>query len=60
MPAVELLRKYIRGLHIDSPVSYVQGRDPECGNAFAAFAPTAQQSSAGFDVVLRFTAVRRA
>ena len=50
----------IRGLHIDSPVSYVQGRDPECGNAFAAFAPTAQQSSAGFDVVLRLTAVRRA
>ena len=49
----------IRGLHIDSPVSYVQGRDLEYGNAFAAFAPTAQQSAAGFDVVLRFTAVRR-
>jgi len=49
----------IRGLHIDSPVSHVQGRDPEYGNAFAAFAPKAQQSSAGFDVVLRFTAVRR-
>jgi len=49
----------IRGLHIDSPVSYVQGRDLEYGNAFAAFAPTAQQSAAGFDVALRFTAVRR-
>jgi len=49
----------IRGLRIESPVSHVQGRDPEYGNAFAAFAPTAQQSAAGFDVVLRFTAVRR-
>src|SRR5260370_1298630 len=48
-----------RGLHFDSPVSYVQGRDLEYGNAFAAFTPTAQQSAAGFDVVLRFTAVRR-
>jgi len=35
----------IRGLHIDSPVSYVQGRDLEYGNAFAAFAPTAQQTA---------------
>ncbi len=49
----------IRGLHIDSPVSYAQSRDPQYGNAFAAFAPTAQQSAAGFDVLLRFTAVRR-
>jgi transglutaminase-like putative cysteine protease len=49
----------IRGLHISSPVSYVQGLDAEYGNAFAAFTPTRQQSSAGFDVVLRFTAVRR-
>src|SRR5260370_14646927 len=49
----------IHGLHFDSPVSYTQGRDLEYGNAFAAFTPTAQQSAAGFDVVLRFTAVRR-
>jgi transglutaminase-like putative cysteine protease len=49
----------IVGLHIDSPVSYVQGRDPEYGNAFAAFTPSAPQSAAGFDVVLRFNAVRR-
>jgi transglutaminase-like putative cysteine protease len=48
----------IRGLHIDSPVSYVQGRDAEYGNAFAVFTPTMQQSAAGFDVVMRFTAVR--
>src|SRR6266480_3029407 len=45
----------IRGLRIASPVSHVQGRDPEYGNAFAAFAPTAQQSAAGFDVVLPLT-----
>src|SRR5713226_510681 len=49
----------IRGLHFDSPASYIQGRDLEYGNEFAAFSPTAQQSAAGFDVVLRFTAVRR-
>jgi transglutaminase-like putative cysteine protease len=49
----------IRDLRIDSPVNYVQGRDPQYGNAFASFAPTAQQSAAGFDVLLRFTAVRR-
>src|SRR6267142_2250913 len=49
----------IRGLRIDSPVNYVQGRDPEYANAFATFAPTMQQSAAGFDAVLRFTAVRR-
>jgi len=49
----------IRGLHMESPVSHVQGRDPEYGNAFAAFTPTMQQSAAGFGVLLRFTAVRR-
>jgi transglutaminase-like putative cysteine protease len=49
----------IRGLQIDSPVNYTQGRDREYGNAFAAFTPTAQQSAGGFDVLLRFTAVRR-
>ena len=49
----------IRSLHIDSPVSYSQGRDTEYGNSFATFTPTAQQSAPGFDVSLRFTAVRR-
>jgi transglutaminase-like putative cysteine protease len=49
----------IRGLRMVSPVSYVEGRDPEYANAFAAFAPTMQQSAVGFDVVLRFTATRR-
>ncbi len=48
----------VRGLHIDSPVGYAQGRDAEYGNRFAVFTPTAQQSAAGFDAVLQFTAVR--
>ena len=49
----------VRGLRIDSPVGYAQGSDAEYGNKFAVFTPTAQQSAAGFDVVLRFTAIRR-
>jgi transglutaminase-like putative cysteine protease len=49
----------IRGLHIDSPVSYVQGRDLEYGNAFAMFTPSQPQSASGFDVTIRFTATRR-
>jgi transglutaminase-like putative cysteine protease len=49
----------IRSLHIDSPVWYSQGRDPEYGNRYALFTPTTKQSAAGFDVTLRFIAVRR-
>jgi transglutaminase-like putative cysteine protease len=49
----------VRGLQIDSPVGYSQGSDAEYGNRFAVFTPNTQQSAAGFDVVLRFTAVRR-
>lgn len=49
----------IRGLRIESAVSHVRGHDPEYGNAFADFTPTMGQSATGFDVVLRFTAVRR-
>jgi len=49
----------IHGLQIDSPVTHVLGQDPEYGNAFAAFTPTRRQSVAGFDVLLRFAAVRR-
>jgi len=36
-----------------------QGREAEYGNKFVEFKPTAEQSAAGFDVTLRFTAVRR-
>jgi transglutaminase-like putative cysteine protease len=49
----------VRSLHIDSPVWYAQGREAEYGNKFAVFKPTTEQSAAGFDVTLRFTAVRR-
>ncbi len=48
----------LSGLHIDSPVAYSQGRDPEYKDAFALFKPTAEQAAAGFDVTLRFTATR--
>jgi transglutaminase-like putative cysteine protease len=49
----------VGSLYIDSPVWYAQGRDAEYGNKFAVFKPTAAQSATGFDVALRFTAVRR-
>ncbi|HEV1994201.1 MAG TPA: transglutaminase-like domain-containing protein [Candidatus Acidoferrum sp.] len=49
----------IRGLYIDSFVSYVQGRDLEYGNGFAMFTPSPPQSASGFDVTVRFTATRR-
>ena len=49
----------IRSLHIDSPAPYRQGRDPEYGNTFAMFTPSAQQAASGFDVTLHFTATRR-
>lgn len=48
----------VGSLHIDSPVAYSQGRDPEYKDSFAMFTPTAQQAAAGFDVTLRFTATR--
>jgi transglutaminase-like putative cysteine protease len=49
----------VRSLHIDSPAWYSQGREAEYGNKFVVFKPTAEQSAAGFDATLRFTAVRR-
>jgi transglutaminase-like putative cysteine protease len=49
----------IRNLYVESPVGYSQGRDPQYRNSFAVFTPTTQQSAAGFDVLLRFTAARR-
>jgi transglutaminase-like putative cysteine protease len=48
----------IRNLLIESPVTHTQGRDPEYGNAFAMFTPTAEQSAQGYEVTLRFTATR--
>jgi transglutaminase-like putative cysteine protease len=49
----------ITQLHIDSPVAYSQGHDPEYDNTFAMFIPTARQIVAGFDVAMHFTATRR-
>jgi transglutaminase-like putative cysteine protease len=49
----------VRSLHIDSPVSYSQGYDPEYKNRFAMFKPTSQQAAGGFDVAVRFVATRR-
>lgn len=48
----------VSSLHIDSPVAYSQGRDPEYKDTFAMFKPTAQQATVGFDVTLHFTATR--
>jgi transglutaminase-like putative cysteine protease len=49
----------IASLHIDSPVPYKQGRDPEYGNTFAVFTPSPLQAVSGFDVTVRFMAIRR-
>ena len=49
----------VHSLHIDSPVAYAQGHDPEYKNRFAMFKPTPQQAAAGFDVTVRFVATRR-
>jgi transglutaminase-like putative cysteine protease len=48
----------IHALHIDSPVAYSQGRDPEYGNRFAMFTPTGKQVTTGFDAAIYFTATR--
>jgi len=48
----------IGALQIDSPVPYKQGRDAEYGNMFAVFTPASRQSASGFDVTVRFTAIR--
>ena len=45
-------------LHIDSPIAYSKGRDPEYNDSFAEFKPTPKQAAAGFDVSLRFIATR--
>jgi transglutaminase-like putative cysteine protease len=49
----------VHSLHIDSPVAYAQGHDPEYKDRYAMFKPTAQQAAAGFDVTVRFVATRR-
>jgi len=48
----------VRSLHLDSPAKYAQLYDPEYKNRIAMFKPSAQQAAAGFDVTVRFVAVR--
>jgi transglutaminase-like putative cysteine protease len=48
----------LSALHIDSPVTFSRGRDPEYKDSFAVFKPTLRQAATGFDVTLRFTATR--
>jgi len=45
-------------LRIECPVSFSKGHDPEYGNPYALFSPTAAQLAAGFDVMVHFTATR--
>jgi transglutaminase-like putative cysteine protease len=48
----------IRDLRIDTTVAHSQGQDPEYGNPYALFQPTASQLAAGFDVSVTFVATR--
>ena len=48
----------VTDLRIESPVTYTKGREPEYGNSFALFHPTAEQLASGFDVALRFVVTR--
>jgi transglutaminase-like putative cysteine protease len=48
----------IEDLHIESPVSYTEGHDPEYNNPFALFRPTPAQLASGFDVSIRFVVTR--
>ncbi len=48
----------IGDLHIESPVTFKQGRDAIYGNPFVEFQPTAVQLETGFDATVRFVATR--
>ena len=49
----------VSGLQVESSVTHTDGRDPEYQNPFAVFTPTAAQAAAGYDVTLKFNAIRR-
>ncbi len=49
----------IRHLHVESTARHAIGRDADYGNPYAVFTPTPEQAAAGYDVLLRFAAVRR-
>lgn len=48
----------IRGLHIDSAVANSEGREPQYGNFYVLFRPTADQLKTGFDASIHFVATR--
>ncbi|HUJ93372.1 MAG TPA: transglutaminase domain-containing protein [Candidatus Bathyarchaeia archaeon] len=49
----------VLSLHVDSPVKYAQLNDPEYKNRIAVFKPNREQAAKGFDVTVRFVAVRK-
>ncbi len=48
----------IKDLRIEANVAHSEGHDPEYGNPYALFQPTASQLAAGFDVSVTFVATR--
>jgi transglutaminase-like putative cysteine protease len=48
----------IRDLQIKSTVAHSEGREPEYGNSYVLFQPTASQLESGFDATIRFVATR--
>jgi transglutaminase-like putative cysteine protease len=57
LPQQDAFQK-IQDLQIESPVAHSRGREPEYGNIFELFEPTAGQLESGFDVTVRFLATR--
>ena len=49
----------VHKLSLDSPVAYRKGTDSEYANNYAVFAPTPEQTAAGYDVTLKFEVSRR-
>ena len=49
----------IRKLSIESRVRHTVGREREYGNSYAVFTPTQEQSTAGYDIALRFEVTRQ-
>jgi len=48
----------VEDLKIESAVAHSEGQEPEYGNAYEVFRPTAAQAAAGFDVTMKFLATR--
>jgi len=48
----------IRKLSIESRVAHKVGKEPEYGNSYAVFSPTAGEMAAGYDAAVRFEVTR--